>query len=727
LSAGETVQVVQFYDSNGNGSIDGPDVVVRGEVVTDGQGNLVAGATNINVLRDEDGAANGIISASLRFALAPELARGVGHYLFQFSSPSNHFSATNVPFTVESAPYAQKVQGAVKSNGTNVPYALVALIQVGAGPIGYKGIVGGAADAAGNYTLKAPPDTYGVIASWPGFVMNAYAAPQVTLAPGATITTNLNLIAATTTLAGKLVDSDNPALPALPYCQITAFNTNLFFTVTATDSNANFSLPVTPGLWTIRASWQSVVAKSYLTPQAGSLIESKFNTSQGPVTGAAVAFKRATALIYGTVEDNHSNAVPGITLSASADGGAFDALGMSDTNGLYALAIEAGGGYVEVQELDAPPTKNYLWTGYYFGTSDGHASNIDLTGIVPTAHFHGRLLDDTGAPVSDLGLFAEGSTGPFTGGSQGVTDTNGFFDLPVFGGGWTLHFESEFFPDLIFPTYYSFYITDGIDVTNTVIARKATGSISGYVRNQSGGAIQGLTVNCTTSVGSTNYNLSAYTDPNGNYSFAVFNGTWTISPDLYVLYAAGYYPANPTNITVPPTNPAANFIVTPIPPPQITTTSLPDATVGRGYFLRLDATNGVEPLSWSISSGALPGGLSLDSNFGELSGAPTNAGLFNFTVKATDQRGSNGTSGLSIRVLGSGPQAPTLDLPKLLPGNVFSVRVTGVAGQSYTLQFATRLTNWTGILTTNALSDVFYIEDNQATNVSRLYRVRLNP
>ena len=36
LSPGETVQVVQYYDFNGNGVVDGPDLAVRGETVPGG-------------------------------------------------------------------------------------------------------------------------------------------------------------------------------------------------------------------------------------------------------------------------------------------------------------------------------------------------------------------------------------------------------------------------------------------------------------------------------------------------------------------------------------------------------------------------------------------------------------------------------------------------------------------------------------------------------------------
>src|SRR5258708_34021200 len=61
LPVGETVQVVQYYDFNGNGTVDGADVAVRGEGLSDGQLKLVGGRTNINVLRAEAGLITGAI------------------------------------------------------------------------------------------------------------------------------------------------------------------------------------------------------------------------------------------------------------------------------------------------------------------------------------------------------------------------------------------------------------------------------------------------------------------------------------------------------------------------------------------------------------------------------------------------------------------------------------------------------------------------------------------
>ncbi len=725
LVTGETVLIEQVYDFDGNGVVNGPDRAIRSDQIVDGELRLLGGATNINVLRDEDGATNGSIRATLRFAASPELARGVGHYVFRFSSPFNRFPSQNMPFTVVSAPFAQKIQGVVQSDGTNVPFAAVGLIQVGAGPIGFKGIVGGTADATGNYSLSAPPDSYWVVAFQAGYVTDFKAAPHVTLAAGATLSTNLVLIGATTTLAGRFVDSLNPALPALPLGQFTVFNDDLLFTIAAANADANFNVPVTAGSWTIRASWQSAIAQGYLVPQANFFAETHYDTSAGPVTDAVVALKRATALIYGSVRDNLGAPVPGIVISANADGGRFDGFAISGADGLYGLGIDAGGGFVNVQDLTAAPANGYLWTGSNFGISDGQSQSLEIVGTIPTAHYRGRILDDAGTPVTDLGMFATRNQGGGT--SLSTTDTSGHFDLPVFGGTWHLNFNGESRPELLFPSY-NFSVTDGISTINVIIARRTTGHIAGYVHKPGGGGIGGLSVKVTGTSEGNDYVQTTYTDTSGAFQFAVFNATWMVTADPNVLqYQLGYLPPDPILVTLPPSEGVAHFDLTAIPPPEVLTKSLPDAIVGSFYFLTLEATNGVEPVRWTIAAGVLPDGLILNSS-GGLAGTPVSAGLSTFTVSANDTRGSSGVRELSIRVLSAGvAQPPALDQPTLLSGGTFCVRVTGTGGTSYTLQYTTGTTGWTDIVTTNAPATVFLLKDPNARDPYRHYRLRVNP
>lgn len=92
-------------------------------------------------------------------------------------------------------------------------------------------------------------------------------------------------------------------------------------------------------------------------------------------------------------------------------------------------------------------------------------------------------------------------------------------------------------------------------------------------------------------------------------------------------------------------------------------TTLPAATGGVAYSQTITASGGNGTYTFSLSSGALPAGMSVNSA-GVLSGTPTVAGTFNFTVLATDGNGFTGSRGYSLLV-----NAPTITLaPVTLPG-----------------------------------------------------------
>ncbi|MFQ5899950.1 MAG: PKD domain-containing protein [Thermodesulfobacteriota bacterium] len=90
----------------------------------------------------------------------------------------------------------------------------------------------------------------------------------------------------------------------------------------------------------------------------------------------------------------------------------------------------------------------------------------------------------------------------------------------------------------------------------------------------------------------------------------------------------------------------------PPPPPStpidIVTSLLTDGTVSINYAEMLIATGGVSPYTWSITTGSLPVGLTLNSSTGEISGVPTTAGLSIFTVQVMDADSTTATRALSI-------------------------------------------------------------------------------
>jgi len=97
-----------------------------------------------------------------------------------------------------------------------------------------------------------------------------------------------------------------------------------------------------------------------------------------------------------------------------------------------------------------------------------------------------------------------------------------------------------------------------------------------------------------------------------------------------------------------------------VKPPAIFTTKLAAGQNGVAYSATVKAKFGTKPYSWSISSGALPDGLSIAAATGIISGTPTVNNTFAFTVRVTDSEGPPKTDdqGLFITITGAAP-APT--------------------------------------------------------------------
>jgi len=90
----------------------------------------------------------------------------------------------------------------------------------------------------------------------------------------------------------------------------------------------------------------------------------------------------------------------------------------------------------------------------------------------------------------------------------------------------------------------------------------------------------------------------------------------------------------------------------------VSTTTVPGGLVGIPYGSALQAIGGTPPYTWTVSSGALPGGLNITTNsanitgqtIAAITGTPTTAGATQFTVKVTDSANPAGsmTQPLSI-------------------------------------------------------------------------------
>ena len=81
----------------------------------------------------------------------------------------------------------------------------------------------------------------------------------------------------------------------------------------------------------------------------------------------------------------------------------------------------------------------------------------------------------------------------------------------------------------------------------------------------------------------------------------------------------------------------------------LTTASLPGGTINAAYSATLAATGGTPPYAWTVSSDNLPPGLTLGST-GVISGTPTTAMSYSFTVQVTDAASHTASTAYSIAI-----------------------------------------------------------------------------
>jgi len=119
----------------------------------------------------------------------------------------------------------------------------------------------------------------------------------------------------------------------------------------------------------------------------------------------------------------------------------------------------------------------------------------------------------------------------------------------------------------------------------------------------------------------------------------------------------------------------------------ITTTALPNGTVGQAYSRPVQATGGTGARTWTITAGTLPQNLNLDPASGVISGTPTAPGTSSFTVRVADAAGQSDTQALAITIttVPPPPNPPTITTTTLPAGTVNQpysqpVEVTGGTG-----------------------------------------------
>ena len=118
----------------------------------------------------------------------------------------------------------------------------------------------------------------------------------------------------------------------------------------------------------------------------------------------------------------------------------------------------------------------------------------------------------------------------------------------------------------------------------------------------------------------------------------------------------------------------------------VTPAILPGGTAGASYSQQITATGGSGSYSsYAVTSGSLPPGLALSPTTGAITGTPTTAGSYGFTVTVTDSAGNTGLQAYTVGVAAPVVGPPTL--PNGGYGTPYSQTVT-VTGCTATPTFS---------------------------------------
>ncbi|WP_256788232.1 putative Ig domain-containing protein [Frankia sp. AvcI1] len=212
------------------------------------------------------------------------------------------------------------------------------------------------------------------------------------------------------------------------------------------------------------------------------------------------------------------------------------------------------------------------------------------------------------------------------------------------------------------------YALPAAPTITAVSAGSTSANLSWTAPASNGSAITGYVV--TPYIGGVAQTAQTFTSTATTQSITGLTGGTTYTFRVAAINAAGTGPQS-----------AASSAVTINASPGLALPAPPLGEVGAAYTDQFTVTGGTSPFTWSISSGSLPPGLILNATSGLVSGTPTTAGSYPFTVRVVDAGGQAATQGLTISIA----SPPTLPFPPPPAGEVgvtYSNQLTVSGGTS---------------------------------------------
>ncbi|WP_421546572.1 putative Ig domain-containing protein [Pseudomonas sp. QD4] len=642
------------------------------------------------------------------------------------SPPTLTITPTTLPNGTQGSAYSQTVS----ASGGTAPYTYA--ISAGSLPAGLSlntgtGVLSGTPSASGTFNLTVTAtDANSATGSRAYSLLINGLAPPVAGAVSAIVAANSSANPITLNLSGGTATSVAVASAAshgtattsgtsITYTPTAGYSGTDSFTYTATNAGgtstaATVTITVSPPTLTITpttlpngtqgtAYSQTVSASGGTAPytyaiSAGSLPAGlSLNTGTGVLSGTpsasgtfnltltatdanSVTGSRAYSLLINGLAPPVAGAVSAIVAASSSNNPiTLNLSGGAATSVAVASAASHGTATASGTSITYTPTAGYSGADSftYTATNSGGTSSpatVTVTVSAPTLAVGPSILNAmTANSAYSITLSASSGTAPYTfaitGGSLPTgltlnTSTGVISGTPTANGAYNFTVTATDANSATGSRSYSGTVGSGPPVTSTVSATVAANSSANPITlSISGGAASSVAVASAPSHGSATASGTSITyTPTAGYSgadsftYTATNGSGTSS--------------------------AANVLITVTAPTiNVSPSTLGAMTINTAFSSSLSATGGTAPYTYALTAGSLPTGLSLNTTTGIISGTPTAAGSYNFTVTATDANGATGARAYSVAI-----SAPTLVLTPASLG-------AGTTGSPYSATFST--------------------------------------
>ena len=591
LSEGEHVVRVESTDGSGNLGFAEVRFTVDNIAPIINISSPVAGVTNVNRPVLNYTVSEGTVTVKVNGYVVNKVSGDAldtladGYYSVQVGSTdaAGNSAYANVTFTVDTTPPAviisSPASGRVIAN--NQPYLFYTV---------YEGTVVVKVDGA--VVNKVSGDHLDLLADGPHTLRmeSTDAAGNTGFAESNFI---VDTIPPTVSITSPAAGTTNDNTPALGYTvnegQVTVKVDSVIVSKVSGDSLA--TLP--DGLHTltvqsIDAAGNAALAQVQFTVDTTAPTVAITSPAAGltKVSSPVLSYNVSDGTVVVKVDGAVVNKVSGSTLDTLADGNHIVRVESTDAAGNFAstqrsFTVDTAAPVVAISSPVAGTTPDH--TPYLNYTSTDGTIVVKVDGISVNTR-----------AVSNLSALANGTH----------TLTVESADAAGNVGVATVTFTVDYTPLLLTPVALAY----GVTGTNYSQRLTATGSVQPYVWSVNYGALPpGLSLNSATG------EITGVPTAAGVFDFyvkvAADNGTET--------YSVG----------------EGIKIFTPV---AITAVSLGSGYAGEAYAGSVSATGGAGNYAWSVASGTLPAGLTLNSSTGAISGTPSAAGTFTFTVQATD-------------------------------------------------------------------------------------------